>query len=162
MVFLLPAEYTETMRPLQDRCPMTPYEDIEALFQSDLGCSISDMFSEFDSKPLGVASLAQVHRARLLSGQEVAVKIQHPYLDEYTPVDIATAAFIVRLAKKIFPDFEFEWLATEMQESLPQELNFVHEAQNADRTRSLFADNAILKVPEVFWAARRLLIMECK
>ncbi|KND00699.1 atypical/ABC1/ABC1-B protein kinase [Spizellomyces punctatus DAOM BR117] len=160
MVFLLPPEYTETMRPLQDRCPPTPFSDVEALFQSDVGYSISEMFSFFDPTPLGVASLAQVHRARLLTGEEVAVKVQHPYLDEYTPVDISTTAFLVRLVKKIFPEFEFEWLAEEMQQSLPQELDFVHEANNAERVRSLFAGNAILKIPKVYWAARRLLIME--
>ncbi|KAI8819703.1 ABC1 family-domain-containing protein [Fimicolochytrium jonesii] len=160
MVFLLPLEYTETMRPLQDRCPMTPFADVEALFKSDLGCSISDMFSEFNPQPLGVASLAQVHRARLLTGQEVAVKVQHPYLDEYTPVDIATTCFIVRLAKKVFPQFDFDWLAEEMQESLPQELDFVNEAANAQKAKALFADQSVLHIPEVYWSARRLLVME--
>ncbi|TPX62339.1 hypothetical protein PhCBS80983_g00540 [Powellomyces hirtus] len=160
MVFLLPPEYTETMRPLQDKNKATPYADIEALFKSDLGCSIPDMFQEFDPKPLGVASLAQVHRAQLLTGQEVAVKIQHPYLDEYAPVDIATTSSMVRLAKKAFADFDFEWLGEELRLSLPQELDFVNEAANANKVRGLFANSSVLQIPEVYWAARRLLIME--
>ncbi|KAJ3178340.1 putative aarF domain-containing protein kinase 1 [Geranomyces variabilis] len=160
MVFLLPAEYTETMRPLQDKCPQTSEADIEALFRSDLGCGVKDMFSWFDPKPLGVASLAQVHRARLLTGQEVAVKVQHPVLDAYAPVDIATTASIVKLAKRLFKDFEFEWLAEELRESLPQELDFENEARNADKIRGLFRGNAMLKIPDVYWAARRVLIME--
>ncbi|KAI9094334.1 ABC1 family-domain-containing protein [Phlyctochytrium arcticum] len=160
MVFLLPPEYTETMKPLQDRCPPTPLKDIEQLFQTDLNCKISDVFLEFDPVPLGVASLAQVHRAKLLTGEEVAVKVQHPYLDEYAPVDIASTVTVVRLAKRIFPEFEFAWLAEEMQQSLPQELDFVHEAQNADKIRDFFADSSILRIPRVYWSNRRLLIME--
>ncbi|KAJ3141538.1 putative aarF domain-containing protein kinase 1 [Geranomyces variabilis] len=160
MIFLLPAEYTETMRPLQDKCPQTSVQDIEALFRSDLGCGVQDMFSWFDPKPLGVASLAQVHRATLLTGQEVAVKVQHPVLDAYAPVDIATTASIVKLAKRLFKDFEFEWLAEELRESLPQELDFENEARNADKIRGLFRGNAMLKIPDVYWAARRVLIME--
>ncbi|KAJ3158162.1 putative aarF domain-containing protein kinase 1 [Geranomyces michiganensis] len=160
MVFLLPVEYTETMRPLQDKCPETSEADIEALFRSDLGCRVKDMFSWFDPKPLGVASLAQVHRATLVTGQEVAVKVQHPVLDAYAPVDIATTASIVRLAKRMFKDFDFEWLAEELRDSLPQELDFENEARNADKIRGLFRGNAMLKIPDVYWAARRVLIME--
>ncbi|KAJ3023661.1 putative aarF domain-containing protein kinase 1 [Thoreauomyces humboldtii] len=160
MVFLLPEQYTQTMRPLQDRCPATPLEDIEALFQQDLGCSTGDMFLHFDPNPLGVASLAQVHRATLLTGQEVAVKVQHPYLDEYAPVDIATTALLVRIAKRLFDDFDFEWLAEEMQTSLPQELDFVNEAANANKVRGLFSDSQTLHIPDVYWAAHRVLIME--
>lgn len=64
------------MRPLQDQCEPTAYEDIEALVQSDLGGTIDELFMEFDSKPVGVASLAQVHVGRLRSdGTMVAVKV---------------------------------------------------------------------------------------
>ncbi|KAJ3089989.1 hypothetical protein HK102_004976 [Quaeritorhiza haematococci] len=215
--YLLPEEYTETLKVLQDRCPPTPLDQIELLFQEDLGCSISDLFEEFDPKPVGVASLAQVHRARLREnvkhtlfsqelshhhlqqqqlsmdspatvstsnatsssssssgavaplpppphtmkgGAEVAIKIQHRYLDEYTPVDIHTCTTIVRLIKRFFPAFEFEWLATEMQLSLPKELDFVHEALNANQVRHNFRNNKVLKIPDVYWAKRRMLVME--
>ena len=67
------------MRPLQDQCEPTPYEDVEQLFMSDMGASISDLFDEFDPVPVGVASLAQVHVGRLkATGQKVAVKVGSP------------------------------------------------------------------------------------
>ncbi|KAJ3299973.1 putative aarF domain-containing protein kinase 1 [Borealophlyctis nickersoniae] len=160
LVFLLPVEYTNTFRVLFDQCPPTSLEDVERLFRKDLNCTINDLFASFDPKPLGVASLAQVHRATLPNGHEVAVKIQHPHLDDHAPVDIATTARLVYLAKKAFPEFEFDWLAEEMQKSLPQELDFEHEANNAETVRKNFNGADVMKIPKVYWAKRRVLVME--
>ncbi len=77
------------MRPLQDQCEPTPYEDLEKMFISDIGISISDYFDEFDPIPIGVASLAQVHVGKLKgSGERVAVKLQHPHLEEFCEIDM--------------------------------------------------------------------------
>ena len=66
------------MRPLQDQCEPTSYEDIERLFVSDMGRPLSDIFDKFGREPIGVASLAQVHVAQLReSGEKVAVKVRH-------------------------------------------------------------------------------------
>jgi hypothetical protein len=168
MVYILPPEWTSTMAVLQDQCPPTPYQEIEELFQKDMGMSLGDLFSEFDPEPIGVASLAQVHRAKLReNGQEVAVKMQHPFLDEFCRIDIDTVSFIFGTIKRIFPDFGFEWLSEEMNESLPQELNFVFEANNANKVRENFKDlmkkrRTALVIPEIVWAQRRILCMECK
>jgi len=65
------------MRPLQDQCEPTAYEDVQRLFQDDMGLSIEELFDEFDPSPIGVASLAQVHVAKhKLSGKYVAVKVR--------------------------------------------------------------------------------------
>lgn len=77
-LIVLPVEWTSTMRPLQDQCEPTPYEDVEALFFTDIGSSISEFFLEFDPSPIGVASLAQVHVGRHRdTGRQVAVKVSH-------------------------------------------------------------------------------------
>ena len=71
-----------------------------------------DLFSEFDERPLGTASLAQVHRAKLKdSNQEVAVKVQHRYVKNHSMGDIYTCEFLVHTVKFFFPQFEFMWLA---------------------------------------------------
>jgi aarF domain-containing kinase len=76
------------MRPLQDQCYPTPYPELEHLFEKDTGKSIAEQFSEFDEEPVGVASLAQVHVARdKESGKRVAVKIQHPHLEEFARIE---------------------------------------------------------------------------
>lgn len=80
---VLPREWTSTMRPLQDQCEPTPYEDVEKLFRSDMGVSIEEIFDDFDPNPIGVASLAQVHIGKhKLSGKQVAVKVRNSHLFE--------------------------------------------------------------------------------
>ncbi|KAL1914720.1 uncharacterized protein VTP21DRAFT_7978 [Calcarisporiella thermophila] len=162
MQYILPPEWTKTLAPLQDRCPATPFQEVEQLFLSDLGQSLQSLFSHFDPIPIGVASLAQVHRARLRdTDQLVAVKIQHPHLDEYCRVDLAVTTQIIEFVRWAFPEFEFGWLAEEMNTSLPVEMDFRCEAENARRVQRNFAGaRTSLKVPDVLWAQRRILCME--
>jgi len=156
------------MEPLQDRCTPSTIESIQALFLSDIGQPISAFFSSFDLDPIGVASLAQVHRAILLDGREVAVKIQHPALQEFSTIDIKTVAALTSFVAYVFPEFEFSWLSEEMQISLPKELNFNFEAANSVRVNANFdkaradGSTSTIKVPDVMWSKNRVLVMECK
>ncbi|KAF7288670.1 ABC1-domain-containing protein [Mycena chlorophos] len=161
-LLVLPREWTSTMRPLQDKCDPTPYPDIEKLFESDMGATLSDLFDEFDPTPIGVASLAQVHVGRdRKTGQRVAVKIQHPHLAEFCDIDMAVVESSLGWIKFWFPEFEFTWLADEMKTNLPLEMNFVHEAANAEKTRQDFADvRSALYIPRVLSATSRVLVME--
>src|SRR3954465_1885518 len=94
MNYLLPLEWTTTFIPLQDKCPVSSMESIEKMFMSDTGEQLSDYFSEFNPQPIGAASLAQVHLATVKeSGQKVAVKVQHPNLQEWAPLDLALTRF---------------------------------------------------------------------
>ncbi|RUP48678.1 ABC1 family-domain-containing protein, partial [Jimgerdemannia flammicorona] len=166
MAYLLPIEWTSTMRPLQDRCPPTPLPAIEQLILTDIGSPLSTLFSDFDPNPIGVASLAQVHRATLrATGQPVAVKIQHPYLDDYAAVDMKTVEVIIGITTRLFPEFGFGWLSEEMNESLPVEMDFECEARNAERVRTNFKKDiekgrTTLRIPKIVWAKRRVLCME--
>ncbi|KAJ1657714.1 hypothetical protein IWQ61_002925 [Dispira simplex] len=163
MTYILPREWTDTMRPLQDQCPESSLEEIDQLFRDDLETSLEELFTEFDPHPLGVASLAQVHRAVLRgTSEQVAVKVQHPYLDEFSKIDMGTVTFIIRIAKDLFPDFQFGWLSDEMNISLPQELDFTREALNATRVQQNFAHvrHCPLVIPQVHWAHRRVMAME--
>lgn len=129
----------------------------------DTGHQISELFSEFDPQPLGAASLAQVHRARLKeTGQEVAVKLQHPALAEWIPLDIALTRFAFTNIKYFFPEYPLTWLSDEIESSLPQELDFTTEAANILRTRAYFSKipSLPLIVPNVIWAKKRILVME--
>ncbi|KAI0785656.1 ABC1 family-domain-containing protein [Abortiporus biennis] len=159
---VLPVEWTSTMRPLQDQCQPTAYEDLEKLFLTDMGCNISDLFDEFDPTPVGVASLAQVHVAKLKStGQKVAVKLQHPHLAEFCDIDMEMVEVSLGWIKHLFPDFEFTWLGDEMRQNLPKEMDFVHEARNAERAMDNFKNiRTSLYIPSVVEARKRVLVME--
>ncbi|KAF7376170.1 ABC1-domain-containing protein [Mycena sanguinolenta] len=161
-IMVLPREWTSAMRPLQDKCEPTPYEDVEALFRSDMGAPVSDLFDELDPVPIGVASLAQVHVGRdRKTGKRVAVKIQHPHLAEFCDVDMAVVESSLGWIKYWFPEFEFTWLAEEMRTNLPLEMNFCHEAANAEQTRKDFQDiRTTLYIPGVLSATKRVLVME--
>ncbi|KAF9290364.1 hypothetical protein BGZ68_007276 [Mortierella alpina] len=164
--YLLPEEWTRTMEPLQDRCAPSSLESIQGLFLSDLGQPLSAIFSSFNIEPIGVASLAQVHKATLKNGQEVAVKIQHPALSEFSEIDMRTISALTKFIAYAFPEFEFFWLSEEIQDNLPKELDFRHEAKNAARTEANFnrarasGSPSTVKIPGVIWAQKRVLVME--
>jgi len=163
MNYLLPLEWTTTFIPLQDKCPVSSYESIETMFLNDTGQQISDYFSEFAHEPIGAASLAQVHLATIKeSGQKVAVKVQHPSLAEWAPLDLALTKFTFSSLKRFFPEYDLEWLSKEMEFSLPQELDFELEGQNALRAKEYFSHRPELPlvIPDVLWAKKRILVME--
>ncbi|GAV26781.1 hypothetical protein PMKS-000237 [Pichia membranifaciens] len=164
MTYLLPYEWTETMVCLQSECPESTIEELKEMFEQDTGKKFDDYFQTFDNKPIGVASLAQVHKAVLReNGNEVAVKLQHPSLSKFVPLDVALTKFVFDMMYKVFPDYPLTWLGEEMQESIFVELNFRYEAANAQKTKDYFKDYlklTALRVPDVYTALPRILVME--
>ncbi|KAJ5610308.1 hypothetical protein N7510_007027 [Penicillium lagena] len=163
MGYLLPVEWTTTFIPLQDKCPVSSIESIEKMFVADTGKTIDELFSTFEAEPTGAASLAQVHIATLKeTGQKVAVKVQHPTLAEWVPLDLALTRFTFSMLKRFFPEYDLEWLSREMDLSLPVELDFRMEGENATRASEYFKkhSDAPLVIPEVMWSQKRILVME--
>jgi len=161
--YLLPSEWCDTFIPLQDKCPVSSYESIKEMVLKDTGTDLSDYFSEFEQLPIGAASLAQVHRAVIReTGQKVAVKVQHPALDEWAKLDLALTRFTFETLKRWFPEYDLTWLSEEMEVSLPQELDFREEGKNATRAKEYFSHvrDAPVIIPQVLWAKRRILVME--
>lgn len=165
---VLPVEYSATMSVLHNQAPVSSMADVEAVVREDLdGSSIDDIYVEFDPVPIGAASLAQVHRARLRSNnQEVAVKIQHYHLQAYVDMDLLTVSSAVKVVKRVFPQFELGWLADEMRVNLPKEMDFVAEAHNAERLAKnlehTWPTNCPVHIPQIHWEAtcKRMLVME--
>lgn len=164
LTYIFPDEWTDEMVPLQDKCPVSSLESIQELFLQDTGASLESMFATFDPVPLGTASLAQVHKATLKdNGEEVAVKIQHPSLKEFVPLDVFMTAIVFRMIDFFFPEYPLQWLSDELQQSIYVELDFREEAKNAIRTQQYFKDfykETALRIPNVVWAKPRILVME--
>ncbi|KAG8417222.1 hypothetical protein J3459_012516 [Metarhizium acridum] len=165
MNYLLPPEWTTTFVPLQDKCPVSSFESIQDMFRKDTNGELWDIFSEFSIEPIGAASLAQVHLATLKeTGRKVAVKVQHPDLEAFAPLDLALTKYTFSTLKRFFPEYDLEWLSSEMEVSLPKELDFQEEADNARRMKAHFAKmpELPLVIPEVIWAKKRIIVMACE
>ncbi|ODA83712.1 hypothetical protein RJ55_02227 [Drechmeria coniospora] len=165
MNYLLPPEWTTTFIPLQDKCPVSSFSSIEDMFRKDTGQDLWAYFSGFSPEPIGAASLAQVHLATVKeSGRRVAVKVQHPDLAAWAPLDLALTKYTFSTLKRFFPEYDLEWLSSEMELSLPLELDFQEEAVNARRMKAHFAKipELPLVIPEVLWAEKRILVMACE
>ncbi|XP_029139301.1 uncharacterized aarF domain-containing protein kinase 1 isoform X4 [Protobothrops mucrosquamatus] len=160
--YLLPEEYTRTLKILHSQAPQSSRQEIEQVIQEDLGKGINELFASFEDIPLGAASLAQVHKAVLQDGRTVAVKVQHPKVQAQSSKDILLMEILVLVVKQIFPDFEFMWLVDEAKKNLPVELDFLNEGKNAEKVAYMLRCFDFLKVPKIYWelSTRRVLFME--
>jgi ubiquinone biosynthesis protein len=162
---LVPAEYCAEFRRLQDAVPPFPFEQVRAQLAQELGRDPSEVFAEFDEAPVAAASVAQVHRARLRTGEEVAVKVQRPKVREKMEEDILIMLFVAHLLEKAVAGLRknrLVMLVHEFSRWTDRELDFRHEAQNALLSAYHFAGYEGVKIPGVFLplSTERVLVME--
>lgn len=160
--YLLPMEYVKTMKVFHNEAPQSALCDLYKVIEEDLGTKVSDLFTSFESEPLGAASLAQVHKATLKDGTVVAVKVQHPRVKAHSFIDIKTMEVLVHGIAWLFPGFKYVWLAEETKKNLPIELDFVQEGQNCEQIAGILHKFDFLKVPMIHWelSSPRVLTME--
>ncbi|XP_068195696.1 aarF domain-containing protein kinase 1 [Antennarius striatus] len=160
--YLLPEEYTNTLKVLHSQAPQSRLDEIQQVIREDLGKELSELFISFDENPQGAASLAQVHKAVLHDGRTVAVKVQHPKVQRQSSKDIAVMEGLAKAVHWLFPDFGFMWLVDEAKKNMPLELDFLNEGQNAERVAKMLSCFPFLKVPSIHWnlSTKRILTME--
>lgn len=110
---IVPDQYRDTMMDLTRCCPTSTFSNVKKIVEGETGKPLKQTFQEFDEKPISSASIAQVHRARLTSGQEVAVKVQHENLSEIVQYDLKLMWCFVKVAKFLDPSFKYQWLIEE-------------------------------------------------
>ncbi|CAN0056377.1 unnamed protein product [Ectocarpus sp. 12 AP-2014] len=162
MNHVLPKEFTETLKVLQDRNPSVELSEVARTVRRELGAEISELFREFDEKAIAAASLAQVHRAVTMAGEEVAVKLQYPGLESQVHKDLLGMRFLAGLLGAVFPEYQYTWLFPEFEESISLELDFVQEGTNSERVARMFRGNQNVFVPSIHWdlSSRRVLTMD--
>lgn len=151
---LIPIEYIEEFAQLQDRVPPFSSELAIAVIEQELGKPISTLFAEFNSTPLAAASLGQVHKARLHTGEDVVVKVQRPGLARLFNLDFEILHHLVRWLNRLLKGirkFNLEAIYREFFELLYQEIDYIHEGKNADRFRQNFQGYQRVAVPQVYW-----------
>lgn len=111
---------------------------------------------------MGTASLAQVHRAKLKDGTEVAVKVQHYFVRGNIGIDLRCMDLCIKVMSKIFPEFQMQWLVEETKKNIAKELDFIQEGKNAEKVAEIFKNYSWLKVPKIYWdySTERVLVME--
>jgi predicted unusual protein kinase regulating ubiquinone biosynthesis (AarF/ABC1/UbiB family) len=153
---LLPLEYVKELATLQDQVPSFPTADAFAIIEKELGRSLHEAYVEIDSEPIAAASLGQVYRARLHTGQEVAVKVQRPNLESTISFDIAILFRLVKLTNRFFPkaneNADWEGMLREFHSTIFEEMDYVKEGRNADRFRFNFRTWRAVRVPKIYWS----------
>ncbi len=162
---LFPTEYVEELSKLQDNVPAFGYEQVEEIVGQDLGKNITELYRSFDPIPLAAASLGQVHRAMLHTGEEVVVKVQRPGLRQLFTIDLGILKGITRYFQN-HPRWGRgrDWLGIydECCRILWQEIDYLNEGRNADTFRRNFRSCSWVQVPRVYWryTSGRVLTLE--
>jgi ubiquinone biosynthesis protein len=156
----LSPEARQGLAELRDRVPPLPFAWIREVIESELGAPLAASFAAFEPRPMGAASIAQVHRARLPDGTPVAVKVQYPWLERSLPADLA----LLHLGWRWFQGggAGTEALFREFATGLREELDFRREARIAHEIAANLSDDPRIVVPRVLpsHSSRRVLTME--
>ncbi|UOG73528.1 AarF/ABC1/UbiB kinase family protein [Hymenobacter tibetensis] len=162
---LLPQPLIDEFEKLQSNVPPFDVQTAKGIIERELGCPLDEMFSEFDDVPLGSASIGQVHRARLLTGEEVVVKVQRPGVQEKVRSDLALLHELVRLTGNFLRKQGLsnpQDVVDAFERSMTKELDYTSEARSMEQFRSLYANYETFYIPKPYRdiSTTRILVIE--
>jgi len=158
------SELADELQKLQTRVAADDSELVASIIEAELGQPVDAIFAEFSSEPVASASIGQVHRARLMSGEEVAVKVQHHGIQHVVHVDLDILSGLAQLAAKLPELRAYRPQATvaEFQRALRRELDFTRERRHLEQFGRAFEANEQVKIPSAFadYCTERVLVMQ--
>ena len=162
---LLPAEYIEELSTLQDRVPPIPLADVHAQIRESFGKDPNQLFASIDPEPLAAASIAQVHRAVTLGGEQVVIKVQRPKIEEQIRADLSVLHYLARLLEAVVEEtgiYTPSGIVEEFAKAIHEELDFMNEAANIRAFYRNHRDRSFLRIPKVYdeLSSRTVLTME--
>lgn len=162
---LIPKEFIQEFKKLQDQVPSLEFAEIERVLEHHYGENLKQVFQSIDPHPLGSASIAQVHRARLTTGEKVVLKVQKPGIETLIQEDLGVLRMLADLIDKYVPEsriYNPKEIVEEFSKSLAMETNFVVEANNIRRFGRNFASEPDIIIPKVYenLTGRRVLVMQ--
>jgi predicted unusual protein kinase regulating ubiquinone biosynthesis (AarF/ABC1/UbiB family) len=155
----------QALGQLQDRVPEFSAQEAIAVIESELGNSIYALYRDFDHFPLASASIGQVHKARLHTGEDVVVKVQRPGIEKLFNLDFEVLHRLIRFANQYLRGlrkYDLEAIYHEFFDLLYQEIDYIHEGRKADRFRQSFVDYPRIIIPTIYWryTTKKVLTME--
>jgi ubiquinone biosynthesis protein len=162
---LIPKEYIVEFSKLLDEVPPFSFREVKEQIESELGKPLEELFASFEEKPFASASIAQVHVARLHSGEKVVVKVQRPGIEDIIEADIAILSSLASLLERHLPEtrpYDPSGIVREFAKTIRRELDFTREGRNADKFRRNFEDIDYIYIPKVYWdlTGKRVLTLE--
>ncbi|TDQ35323.1 ubiquinone biosynthesis regulatory protein kinase UbiB [Thiopseudomonas denitrificans] len=162
---LLPPDMADELAKLQDNVPPFPPAEARARIEAELGGPVEQHFAWFDEQPLASASIAQVHAARLKTGEDVVIKVIRPGLRPVIAQDIAWLFLLARIAERLSADarrLRPVEVVTDYEKTIYDELDLLREAANCNQLGRNFADSPLLYVPKIHWdlCREKVLVME--
>jgi len=162
---LIPEEYTSEFEKLHDRVQSIPFDVVEGVLKEEFGNTLYQKFSFIDPNPLGAASIAQAHKARLASGETVVIKVQRPGIIQTINDDLNVLYMLSELLTSYVPEtrpYNPSGIVDEFFKTLELETNFIVEANNIRRFSENFAADDDVKIPKVYMdlTTERVLTLE--
>ena len=145
----VPEEFRAALAALQASAPPMDFALLRAVAEDELGRPLERAFARFDEKPLASASIGQVHRATLPTGEEVAVKIQYPGVADAIRADLGNAAMLYRMISPLYPGVDTRSVIDELRGRIIEELDYAREADNQRTFARLYEDHPFIRVPRV-------------
>lgn len=162
---VLPRAFTQELAGLQDALPAASFPSVHRLLEREMNGKFQSTFHKFEEEAIAAASLAQVHKAILFDGSEVAVKIIRPGIERLARIDLDTIGLVAKVAQRI-PSLNrkmnFTLLHQEFSETIQRELDCCQEIYHMSRFEEMFSENERIKIPKVYEniSSRRVLVME--
>ncbi len=150
---LLPTDLIIELKKLQEDVPPVSFDEVRAEIERTVGAPIAEVFAALDDKPLASASIGQVHRGRLKSGEDVAVKVQRPHIREVIERDLDLLYLLARILERAVPEstiYSPTGLVAEFDRAITAELDYTIEAGHNERFARNFAGSAVVRFPRVF------------
>ncbi|BAH08119.1 ABC1 kinase family protein [Clostridium kluyveri] len=162
---IFPKDIIEELKKLQDSVKPFSFSDVKLMIETEFNEKIENIYKEFDKNPLAAASISQVHRARLNSGKDVAVKIQRPKIEKDISLDLKILKDISNFINhytKYGKLYDFKSMALEFENNIKGELDFIKEGENTEIFRNNCKQDKSIKAPEIKWiyTSKRVLTME--
>jgi ubiquinone biosynthesis protein len=151
---LIPPEYVNEFSKLQDDVQPFGMGEVEKLIREELGSETKDLFEYFEPVPIAAASIGQVHRAKLKSGEDVVVKVQRPGIRKIINSDLDIMYSIASFAEEHLPEarlYQPVGIVEEFERSIKAEMDYTQEGRNADHFARNFRDDPRIYIPKVYW-----------